>query len=386
MYIIKFLILSGIFAMMQACTQVDNYILGKENIPQPKKLDSIHPKVKMTNQWTTAVGKKNKYHSYLKLKPVIVKDRIYAADTNGSAYAVNKENGMTIWSTKIPHSILSGPVVKGSTMVVGTDAATIVVLNSVNGNILWTANLSGDTLSKPLVFKDKVIVKTIDGNLYAFNLHNGEKVWKVEHGSPSLILKASSSPVLMGDLVLVGFSDGKLDAIDINTGRLVWQRSMAYATGASDIDKLIDIDADPIIQQNVIYVASYQGYIGAFSLVDGKFIWNKTGSVYKNMAISNDVLYVVDSKDTVWAFNKNTGRVLWKQIALKYHDLTEPVLIANKLLVGDKDGYLHVLSTRTGELIGRAKLSSGISMSSSVSNDIAYTMLKNGYMNATKIS
>ncbi|MDF1758217.1 MAG: outer membrane protein assembly factor BamB [Legionellaceae bacterium] len=386
MYIIRLIILSGILIAMQACTQVDNYVLGKENMPKPKKLSEISSKVKMKNQWSAAIAKKNKSNVYLKLKPVIINNTIYMADNGGQVQAIDKKDGKVIWSTKLASSVVSGPVVEGGSIVVGTDSASIVLLNSSTGKVEWTAHLSEDTLSKSLILKDKVIVKTIDGNLYAFNISNGEKLWMTEHGSPNLILKASSSPVVVGNLVLVGYSDGKLDAIDINDGRIVWQRSIAYATGASDVERLIDIDADPIVHNNNVYFASYQGYIGGLSLDTGQFIWNKAGSVYKNMAMDKGTLYVVDSKDILWAFDERSGRVKWKQDALKHHGLTEPVLMDTKLVVGDKTGYLHVVSTVNGELIGRTQLGSAVDISPVVSNDIAYTLLKNGTVSATKVS
>jgi outer membrane protein assembly factor BamB len=386
MYIVRLTVLFALVMFSVSCTQVDNYMLGKENLPKPKKLQDIKSKVKMKKEWSAAIGKKDKSHTYLKLKPVIIKDTLYAAETNGSVQAVNKKNGHILWTTQIDHSIISGPIIENDAIVVGTDAASIVLLNRVNGKVLWTAHLSEDALSKSLILKDKVIVKTIDGNLYAFDLSTGNKLWMTEHGAPNLILRASSSPVIMGDFIIVGFSDGKLDAIDVNDGRLVWQRSIAYATGASDVERLIDIDADPIVHNNVVYVASYQGYIGALSLTDGQFVWNKPGSVYKNMTMANGTLYVVDSKDIMWAFDEHSGRVKWKQASLKHHGLTEPVLMGNKLLVGDKTGYLHVVSIANGELIGRTQLGSSINVSPVVSNDIAYTMHKNGSISATKVS
>ncbi len=116
-------------------------------------------------------------------------------------------------------------------------------------------------------------------------------LWVSEHGSPSLILKASSSPVAMDHLVLVGFSDGKLDAVNTESGHQVWQKSIAYANGSSDVERLVDIDADPIVSGDMVYLASYQGYVGALSITNSEFSWTKPASVYKNMVISG-LLYM----------------------------------------------------------------------------------------------
>ncbi|MDP3705123.1 MAG: outer membrane protein assembly factor BamB [Legionellaceae bacterium] len=385
MRVVRILAVLSCCVFFQACSQVDDYILGKDNTPKPKPLEAIAFKVDMATTWSVSIGKASKSHAYLKLKPVLRGNVIYIAEASGLVQAINQQNGHVLWSTQVNHSVVSGPTVAEGHVVVGTDSSTVVLLNQVNGQTVWTAHLSEDALSKSVITNHKVIAKTIDGNLYAFDLATGKKLWVAEHGSPSLILKASSSPVSMGELILVGFSDGKLDAVDRDTGRVVWQRSIAYATGASDVERLVDIDADPIIRNNVVYLASYQGYIGALSLDNGQFVWNKPGSVYKNMTLESDTLFLTDSHDVLWAFDRQNGRVKWKQTALKAHGLTEPVLMGNWLIVGDKTGYLHVVSTQNGELLGRKQLAAAIDISPAVSGNTVYVALANGTLDAVRI-
>lgn len=382
---LRLLILGCILLLLSACNQVDNYILGKENLPKPKELKEIKSKVNMTNEWSLPIAKKSKSQAYLKLRPVILGETMYLAVNKGIVQAVDKNNGKVLWSKNVEKSIVSGPAVANNSVIVGTNAATIINLDKTSGKIKWKAPISEDSLSKAIILQDRVIVKTIDGNIYAFDIKNGKEIWKTEHGSPNLILKASSSPVVVDGVVLVGFSDGKLDALDVKDGRLLWQRSIVYATGSSDVEKLIDIDADPIVHNGVVYIASYQGYISGISLQTGQFLWSKAGSVYKNMALAKGILYVVDSRDTIWAFDDATGRVIWKQTALQHHGLTDPTLMGNKLLVGDNGGYLHVVSIKNGELIGRRKLGSAINISPVVSKDIAYSVLQNGTVSAVKV-
>lgn len=279
-----------ICTMIQGCSKLDDYMLGKDNTPKPKELATIQDKVKVSKNWSVSLGKAPKNKEYLRLKPVVSGGLIYVADATGSVHAVKKSDGTIKWTTPLKHSLVSGPTLSHGYIAVGTSNSSIVVLNKADGKQLWKTKVSGEVLSPPAISHNKVIAKTIDGKVFAFNLVDGKQLWMTEHGSPSLVLKASSSPVVMGNLVLIGFSDGKLDALDLSTGRLVWQRSIAYASGASDVERLVDIDADPIVENNVAYLASYQGYIGALSLNDGQFIWRKPGSVYKNMLLSGNTL------------------------------------------------------------------------------------------------
>lgn len=379
-------LISGLLTLVQACTQIDNYMLGKDNTQKPTPLTAITPKASMALAWSVPIGKSNKSNTFLKLKPVIRDNIIYTADASGMVQATDKTNGHMVWSKQIEHGIASGPTVAEGYIALGTNASHLVLLKQSDGQQVWQATLSSDALSKPAIANHKVIVKTIDGNLYAFDLLKGTKIWVTDHGSPSLILKASSSPVMNGQVVLVGFSDGKLDAVDANFGHVIWQRSIAYASGSSDVERLVDIDADPIVRGNVVYLASYHGYVGALSLENGQFIWNKPASTYRNMAIDANTLYMTDSDDVLWAFDRQSGQVKWKQVSLKARGLTEPVLMNNRLVIGDREGYLHLLSVQSGELIARTQLSGAIDISPSVSANRVYIQTADGKLNCISVS
>ena len=378
-------LLVGLLAFLTACTQLDNYMLGKDNTPKPKALVAINPKAALTVNWSVPVGSAKKASTYLKLKPVIRGNIIYTASASGLVQAIDKEKGTVLWSHQLDEAIASGPAIGEGYIAWGTNAAHIVLLNQSNGQFVWKTKVSSDSLSKPVISNHKVIAKTIDGNLYAFDLLTGKKIWVVDHGSPSLILKASSSPVVMGNVVLVGFSDGKLDAVDLNLGHVLWQRSIAYASGSSDVERLVDIDADPIVRAGVVYLATYQGYIGALSLESGQFLWSKPASTYRNLAIDATTLYLTDSNDVLWAYDKQSGQVKWKQVSLKARGLSEPVLIGDRLIVGDRTGYLHLLSTQNGELLARTSLGGAIDISPSVSGQRVYVMTANGKLNCISV-
>ncbi|CEK10632.1 outer membrane protein assembly factor BamB [Legionella hackeliae] len=382
----KKLLILALSIALPACSHLDNYMLGKDNTPTPTELEPLKPKVALQEKWSVPVSSKVS-NANLKLKPAIVGNVVYTADPSGSIEAVDKSNGKTLWTKKLANGIVSGPSVSAGSVALGTDSSSIVLLKQVDGSELWTAKVSSEVLSKPIITNSKIIAKTIDGNLYAFDVVTGKQLWVSEHGAPSLILKASSSPVIVANkLILVGYSDGKMDAVDLDTGHLVWQRSIAYASGSSDVERLVDIDADPIVRGNVVYLASYQGYVGALSLVDGQFLWRKPASVYKNMAIDDTTLYITDSDDVVWALNRQTGQVNWKQVALKARGLTEPVLMGNRLVVGDKTGLLHVLAKNNGNLLSRAQLGGSITTAPSVSSNNIYVMTNNGKLNRFSVS
>ncbi|MDI1351542.1 MAG: outer membrane protein assembly factor BamB [bacterium] len=383
---IKILVLL-VCSFAQGCSHIDDYMLGKDNTPVPKDLKPIESKIKVSTDWASPIGKSHKSSEYLKIKPVVLDNIIYTADPGASVvHAVNAHNGQNKWSTHLKNGVISGPTVAHGFVAVGTNGPALVLLNKADGKEVWHAKVSSELLSPPAIASKQVIAKTIDGKVFAFDLISGKKLWMVDHGSPSLVLKASSTPIIVNNLVLIGFSDGKLGAIELQSGRIVWERSISYATGTSDVERLVDIDADPIVNNNIVYLASYQGYIGALSLSDGQFLWRKPGSVYKNMLLNANTLYLTDSNDTIWSIDGRTGHVNWKQKSLKARNLTEPVLIGNELVVGDRSGYLHFIGLQTGEMIARSQLPGGISLSPSVVGRNLYVQTNNGMLNKLSVS
>ncbi len=372
--------------LVQGCSKVDDFMFGKDNTPKPGVLSPLHSKLTLVENWSVPLGKPGQSSTYLKLKPEIKGNIIYVANANGVIDAVDKNTGQMVWAKQLRHGVVSGPTVADGHVVVGTNNSRVLVLNQTDGSELLKLKVSAEALSKPVINHQRLIVKTMDGYLYGFDIKTGQKLWAYEHGTPGLILKASSSPVIMGKQTLVGFSDGKLDAIDLESGRMIWQRSIAYASGASDVERLVDIDADPIVRGDTVYIATYQGYIGAVSLSSGEFLWRKPGSVYKNMAIDKETLYVTDSDDVVWAIDRKNGLIKWKQSTLKARGLTEPVLWGKRLIVGDRTGLVHVLSRKSGALISRIQLSGPIDIAPAVSGSSLYVMTAHAKLTRLSLS
>ena len=158
-----------------------------------------------------------------------------------------------------------------------------------------------------------------------------------------------------------------------------------YPRGSSDIERLVDIDADPIVQQNVVYLASYQGSVGAWMLADGQPIWTKPVSVYKNMVTDTTNLYMVDRHDTIWAIDRSNGMIKWKNITLKARGVTAPVLMDAWLVVGDHTGNLHILDVQTGNVLARISLRAAIDSSPVVDGHKVYVMTADGQLNRVTV-
>ena len=166
------------------------------------------------------------------------------------------------------------------------------------------------------------------------------------------------SLILSNDLVLSAFDNGKLIAYNLQTGRVVWQRKIADARGRTTLERLVDIDADIVVSDDVAYTIAFQGKLAAVSLGSGQIIWSRDIDSYIGMAVDPYRIYVVDSNSKIWALDKSNGVAQWKQDSLLRRSATKPVLHSNYIVLGDFNGYLHWFKRDSGKLAARVRLDS----------------------------
>ncbi|MEE9452183.1 MAG: outer membrane protein assembly factor BamB [Gammaproteobacteria bacterium] len=353
-YRLIFILLLSTF-LLNGCATISGFLGGKDNTEPPAPLPEFNATLPVYLQWRRDTGEGTR-GAYLRLQPVVTGNVVVVAEANGWVRTYNADDGNVIWQVRTGSEISSGPSMKNDTIVVGTRDAQVIALQRSDGLILWQAPVSNEVLAAPTLTNDKVFVISVDNNLTALDLYNGERLWQYDHFSPDLVLHANSSPQVMNDLVIAGFADGKLLAFAENSGQLVWQRAIAEPVGQTEVDRLVDIAADPIISQGVIYAVAYQGSLVAMELDTGLVLWDREFSSYTGMALSGDRLFVSDMDSTLWAFDRNNGQVVWRQEDLYARSITAPSVVGNAVVVGDIEGYLHWLSQDNGQFLARVNL------------------------------
>jgi outer membrane protein assembly factor BamB len=380
MKVINKILISALLSL--SLTSCSLGLFDKDNTPPPSPLVNFTPDAKVKSYWYTrtgfGVGK-----DYLSLVPAINNNTVYTADNSGYVTATDKMTGNQLWQTQSKIAITGGVGAGDGIVVVAGREGNIIALNQVNGKVLWIAKTSSEILAAPAVNHRAAVVKTIDGKITAYATQDGHLLWSYQQVEPNLILRGASSPQLTNEYAVVGFANGNLIKLTLQNGSLLWQKTMAIPEGSFAIQRMIDIDANPLLHGPRIYAATYQGRISALELSTGQDIWTHDLSSYTGIAADDSRVYVTDAKSHVWAFDSKGGSVNWRQTQLEARNITAPVVMGNYIVVGDTEGYLHWLNKEDGHFIARTRVNrSGIIAAPIVDNNTLYVLTKDGHLAA----
>lgn len=378
---IKILTWSVLTTLLCAC----NGFFDKDNTPTPTPLTKYPPEAQVHRLWSSYVNF-GQVGDYLKLVPAVTDDSVFTASKDGTVTATNKTNGKTRWSTMLKAQLSAGPTADDGLIFIGTRNGKVLALSQAAGKTIWKTDVSSEVLAPPSASRGIVLVKTIDGELTALAETDGHTLWHYHQTEPALILRGGSSPQFVGNDVIVGFENGNLAKLTLQEGSLIWQTTVAIPEGAFAIQRMVDIDADPIVFNRNIYVATYQGRAASLNLETGKATWTHDMSSFTGLTVDNQRLYVSDAKSYLWAFDRESGTVVWRQIQLEARNISGPAMMDNYIVVGDGQGYLHWLSKEDGHFIVRARVSnSAIRATPVVDNGVVYVLTREGYLSAYKL-
>jgi outer membrane protein assembly factor BamB len=324
---------------------------------EPRQLDKeFKPSIALEEIWSGRYGKGYE-KLYLKLLPAMDGDNVYVADRDGRIICLDATTGKTKWEDRDKRRPVSGgPGVGDGKVFVGTSNAQVVARDAADGKKLWIAEVSSEILAPPVAARGTVVIRSGDGKLYALDSNTGRLKWTLDRSIPILTLRGTAPPIIHEDMVLAGFDNGRLTALELSTGKELWETRLADPSGRTDLERLVDVDAKPVVRDNTAYIASFQGKVAAVALSDGSLEWTREMSSSEDLDVDADNVYVTDERGTVLALSRQDGSTVWRQKAFRNRKVTGPTRYENFVVVGDFEGYMHWLDVKTGDVVGRERI------------------------------
>ncbi len=355
-----------------------------EDLYAPNPLVDIDEQFDIKTLWSTSIGD-GIGELTVKISPVFAYKKIYIADSSGKIAAINPDSGKKIWEADFEIPITGGPAVANKLVVVGTSQGELLAVDAETGVEKWRAVVSSEIISSPAVGEGYVAVRTVDGKIYAFDAATGEQKWFYDESLPPLTLRGNSSPIISNGGVLSGFANGKLAVFILPTGQLAWEKKIATPIGGSEIQRLVDVDLQPLIVGSSIYIGSFNGNLASLNYRDGEFNWQRELSTFQDMAMGELLLFVAHENSHISGVNRTNGVIIWTQKDLYRRQVTAPAAIDDYLVISDFEGYVHWISANNGKIVARKHIdSSGIAATPLVVDDKVILYTRDGTLVATK--
>jgi len=349
---------------------------------EPMPVPSIDKAVSVERLWRHDVGGDNTTG----LRPALEAGVVYVASLEGRVAAVDLESGSTVWRSEHDISISGGVGTGEGLVLVGGLDGEVLALDSRDGVVVWQTRVGSEVIAPPRADAGAVLVRTVDGGVSGLAADSGEQLWTMRRSIPSLTLRGGGAPIVNQGVAIMGFDDGALAAINMENGALAWEIPVARPSGTNEVARMVDVDATPVVRGSVLYAAAFQGAVTAYDLRSNQQVWSREASTHRNFSVDGRRLYLADADGRIHAMDRRSGDAVWVNEQLLRRRLSGPAVAGDYVVVGDFEGYLHVLDKADGRLVGRRELDSRIPTQPLVQGERILVLSNEGRLHALSIT
>ena len=212
------------------------------------------------------------------------------------------------WARQVGGECQAPLAVDGRRVYVGSNDGVVRALDRESGKCVFASQVGGQVRSRPLMLPSgRVCVANSGGKLLCLTA-DGKTVWRYQTGAPIY-----ASPTLVRGRVVCANNEGDIVALDADTGRLLWRcEETTYA-----------IESAPAADGEQVFAGSWDGYVYAIGLEDGKARWKalsrgsdrSSASRYYSPAdappvVAGSNLFVADRGYKLTVYDRLTGALL----------------------------------------------------------------------------
>lgn len=353
---------------------------NKSTVAEPQALRKIAQKeVAGKNQWSARLADMRGLSG---LRPLLVAGRVFVADVKGDITAYDQD-GKKLWQRKTDYRLSAGPALADGALIFGTLDGQAVAVEAADGAPRWDAELSSEAIAPPVGDGQLAVLRSGDGRVYALSATDGERLWTLDRSVPALTLRGSGRMALDSTALYLGMDNGRLLAVKRDSGEPIWEESITLPTGRTELERIVDVDADLLLVNNVLFAASYGGDMVALDATTGRARWRRSLASYTGMAVDQQCVYVTDVDAVLWCLDPENGAALWQQEQLKHRRLSAPLAYKGNVLVGDLEGYIHAISAADGTVVGRKKAVGGaVVVPPQADEDLVFVLGRGGRLRA----
>ncbi len=285
------------------------------------------------------------------MAPVLLGDQLVLSNTAGQVRVLQSRTGAELWRGNVPGGLSTGVGFDGEWVAAVSQNNELVVLSQ--GKEVWRNRLPSRVFTPPLVAGKRVFVQAGDRSVHAFDAATGARLWtQTVRSTDALVLQQPGLLQPYNDTLILG-SGGRMVGMNPNGGSIRWEVPVANPRGVNEIERLVDLVGRTSRQGSQLCARAFQAAVGCVDANRGVLQWTKPANGATGLDGDATRVYGVESNGRVQAWGRTLGDVLWTQDDLQNRGLTAPVVSAKGVVVGDAQGWLHVLAPATGATLLR---------------------------------
>jgi outer membrane protein assembly factor BamB len=340
MMLSRLLVALAMLALLAGCSS--------SPVQKPAELVPIEPTAVLKVLWqgTVDAAGKNVYY------PEASGNIVYAVGAEGGVVGFDVASGKTVASFEAGQRVSGGVGIGFGMVLLGTPKGEVLAFDR-DGKPLWKTQLSSEVLAPPQAEDGTVVVRSGDNRIFGLDAANGKQKWLYQRLTPPLSVRTNAGMVIQRGGVFVGFPGGRLIALSLGNGNIGWEGVVAMPRGTTELERVTDITSLPVIDGQQACAAAFQGRVACFDVARGTLLWARDVSSVAGIGADARYLYVTDDKNAVLALDRASGASIWRQDKLVGRNVSAPLALGRHVVVGDLEGYVHLLSREDGSFAAR---------------------------------
>ncbi len=328
---------------------------SKDTLEPPAALVEFKSSLRVERIWSTSTGD-GVDRTGVRPRPAFSDGRIFVTDIEGGLLAYSADSGKQLWRYKSAERLVSGAEARDGLVVAGSIDGLVIAVDADSGAERWTHRVSSELVVAPVIGAEVVVARSNDGRVHGLSAADGKLLWQFDRSTPLISVRGNGPPLLAAGKVYIGYDNARVVALNVADGVLLWEQTIARPDGRTELERMNDIDGELQLIDDALYLVAYRGQITALSIDNGRPLWSRDLSSYSGVSSSGDTLYSVDDEGILWAVDRRSGSSLWRQDALAHRWMTTPQVMADHIVVGDVEGYVHWLKREDGTTAARFRV------------------------------
>ena len=304
---------------------------------------------------------KHNDNNFIKSKPILIDNGLIYYNNKGSIIRYDNEKKI-VWKKNYytKSEIKSNPKlsfeIKDNKLIVVDNISKLFLIDVINGNLIWKKNSEYPFNSEIKIHKNNFYVVDYFNTLRCFKIKDGSECWNLKTEESFTISDTKNSLIIVNDKVMFNNSIGDITSVDILSGTIEWQiatqsskvKDIAYSfkmsqlvsdgkdvffsnnkgqfysidikTGTVNWLNKISSSVTPIIQNNLIFTVSNEGFLYVIQKKQGNII--RINNIYKNhkikdiqkilpvgLSIGKDFFYITNQNGELMKINLNVVKI-----------------------------------------------------------------------------